>query len=89
MAQCLRAPAADHPLVQCGPLLQGIEGPVNYVVTLNPPRPIAKERIIYETVYHHPLYTAASVETHALLPQIQDRGGVVWAGAWCGGPPTR
>ena len=65
-------------------LLQGIEGPVNYVVTLNPPRPIAKERIIYETVYHHPLYTAASVETHALLPQIQDRGGVVWAGAWCG-----
>ncbi len=65
-------------------LLQGIDGPVNYVVTLNPPREIAREKIIYETTYHHPLYTAASVDTHALLPQLQGRRGVAWAGAWCG-----
>ena len=65
-------------------LLQGIPGPVNYIVTLNPPRPIAPASVLYETTYHHPLYTAASVETHALLAQIQNRAGIAWAGAWCG-----
>jgi predicted NAD/FAD-binding protein len=65
-------------------LLQCIPGPVNYIVTLNPPRPIAPAAVLYETTYHHPLYTAASVETHALLPQIQNRNGLCWAGAWCG-----
>ncbi len=65
-------------------LLQGIPGPVNYIVTLNPPRPVAPAALLYETTYHHPLYTAASVETHALLPQIQNRAGISWAGAWCG-----
>lgn len=65
-------------------LLQGLPGPTQYIVTLNPPRPIAPEKILYETVYQHPLYTAASVDSHALLPQIQNRRGLVWAGAWCG-----
>jgi uncharacterized protein len=65
-------------------LLQRIPGPVNYIVTLNPPRSVAAGAVLYETTYHHPLYTAASVETHALLPQIQNRGGIAWAGAWCG-----
>jgi predicted NAD/FAD-binding protein len=65
-------------------LLQGLPGPVNYVVTLNPPRAIAPDKVLYQVTYHHPLYTAASVETHALLPQIQNRRGIAWAGAWCG-----
>lgn len=65
-------------------LLQGLPGPRNYVVTLNPTRAIAREKVLYETTYHHPLYTAASVETHALLPQVQNRAGITWAGAWCG-----
>jgi len=65
-------------------LLQRIPGSVNYIVTLNPPRPIAPAKVLYETTYHHPLYTAASVETHALLPQVQNRNGICWAGAWCG-----
>jgi len=65
-------------------LLQGIDGPVQYVVTLNPAREIPRERILYETTYAHPHYTAASVETHALLPQIQNPGAIVWAGAWTG-----
>ncbi len=65
-------------------LLQRIPGPTNYIVTLNPPRPVAPAALLYETIYHHPLYTAASVETHALLPQIQNRAGISWAGAWCG-----
>jgi predicted NAD/FAD-binding protein len=65
-------------------LLQGIPGPVNYIVTLNPPRPIAADKVLYETTYMHPLYTAASVDTHALLPLVQNRRGIAWAGAWCG-----
>lgn len=65
-------------------LLQGIAGPVNYVVTLNPPREVAPDKVLYETVYMHPLYTAASVASHALLPLIQNRRGLAWAGAWCG-----
>jgi len=74
----------DQPI--CGSywmnLLQGIAGPVNYVVSLNPVREVPKEKIIYETIYHHPHYGPASVMTHERLPQIQGRGGVWFAGAW-------
>lgn len=62
--------------------LQGIAGPVNYIVTLNPQREIAKEKIIYDTAYHHPHYTPASVATHARLPEIQGKRGIWFAGAW-------
>lgn len=65
-------------------LLQGIPGPVNYLVTLNPTRPIPRGKILYETVYAHPFYSAASVDTHALLAQVQDASSVVFAGAWGG-----
>ncbi|MEQ1439171.1 FAD-dependent oxidoreductase [Fontimonas sp. SYSU GA230001] len=65
-------------------LLQGIPGPVNYVVTLNPTRDIAADRILYDTVYEHPHYGTASLGTHAGLDQIQDAGGLWWAGAWSG-----
>ncbi|MES0873180.1 NAD(P)/FAD-dependent oxidoreductase [Sinimarinibacterium thermocellulolyticum] len=65
-------------------LLQGIAGPVNYVVTLNPTREIAPERIVYDTVYHHPHYGPDSVRTHRQLAGIQGKGGLWWAGAWTG-----
>lgn len=65
-------------------LLQGIPGPVNYIVTLNPTREIPRNKILYDTVYHHPHYGSGSVMTHEQLPQIQNRRGIVWAGAWCG-----
>lgn len=65
-------------------LLQGIPGPVNYVVTLNPSRPIPADRILYDTVYHHPHYGPDSVNTHRRLADIQGSGGLWWAGAWTG-----
>ena len=65
-------------------LLQGIPGPVNYIVTLNPQREIPRDKIIYETDYEHPHYGASSVMTHERIAQIQGRGGLWWAGAWCG-----
>ena len=63
-------------------LLQGIQGDVNYIVTLNPPREIDPARVLYDTVYEHPHYGPASVETHRRLPSVQGRGGVWFAGAW-------
>jgi predicted NAD/FAD-binding protein len=64
--------------------LQGIPGPVNYIVTLNPRREPAAAKVLYDTVYHHPHYAAASVETHRRLPEVQGRGGLWFAGAWTG-----
>ena len=65
-------------------LLQGIPGPVNYIVTLNPTREVPAERVLYDTLYHHPHYGAASAMTHRRLPEIQGRGGLWFAGAWTG-----
>lgn len=65
-------------------LLQGISGPVNYVVTLNPTRPIPADRILHDTVYDHPHYGPDSVRTHRRLAGIQGSGGLWWAGAWTG-----
>lgn len=62
--------------------LQGIPGPVNYIVTLNPTREIATRKILLDTVYHHPHYGPRSVETHRDLGRIQGRGGLWFAGAW-------
>lgn len=62
--------------------LQGIPGEVNYVVTLNPTREIPPAKVLYDTVYHHPHYGPASVMTHERLPDIQNRRGVWFAGAW-------
>lgn len=65
-------------------LLQGIPGPVNYIVTLNPTREVPRDRVLYETTYHHPHYGADSVMTHRRLAEIQGRGGLWFAGAWTG-----
>ena len=62
--------------------LQGIPGPVNYIVTLNPLREVPAEKVLYDILYDHPHYGPESVMTHAQLPQIQGRGGVWFAGAW-------
>lgn len=62
--------------------LQGIEGPANYVVTLNPTREIAPQHVLLDTVYHHPHYGPRSVATHRDLARIQGRGGLWFAGAW-------
>lgn len=64
--------------------LQGIPGDTQYVVTLNPVREIPRDKILFETTYHHPHYAADSVMTHRELAALQGRGGLWWAGAWCG-----
>ncbi|EIE24233.1 cyclopropane fatty acid synthase [Coccomyxa subellipsoidea C-169] len=67
-------------------------------VTLNPPRPPAAERTIRHLHLAHPVFSSASYEAQQRLPSVQARlplsfvslvlqsgkGGIYYAGAWCG-----
>ncbi|MFI4981838.1 MAG: NAD(P)/FAD-dependent oxidoreductase [Nevskiales bacterium] len=63
-------------------LLQNLDTPTQYIVSLNPPRPPRPETVLYQTRYEHPLYTPATILAQRRLPQIQGRNRVWWAGAW-------
>ena len=64
--------------------LQALEAPVNYFVTLNPPRAPRDGTVLYRCDYAHPVYRAATVQAQRRLPMIQNRHRIVWAGAWTG-----
>jgi predicted NAD/FAD-binding protein len=64
--------------------LQSIPGDTPYIVTLNPEIPPAAEKILYHTVYDHPLYNAAAVQAQKQLPEIQGRRRTWFCGAWTG-----
>ena len=55
-------------------------GPV--LVTLNPLHRPDPALLQGEWIYHHPLYNAAAVRSQSLLPRIQNRRGISYAGAW-------
>lgn len=63
-------------------LLQRIPGPVNYIVSLNPPRPPRADTVLYQTRYAHPQYNPGTIRAQEQLLQIQGRNRVWWAGAW-------
>lgn len=64
--------------------LQSIPGPVNYIVSLNPPRPPRADSVLYQTRYAHPQYGSGILQSQAALREIQGRRQVWWAGAWTG-----
>lgn len=64
--------------------LQGLAGPRQYIVTLNPPRPPRPDTVIYEVDYHHPQYRPSSLETRRRLPEVQGRRRTWYCGAWTG-----
>jgi len=64
--------------------LQRLQDARPWLVTLNPDREPAAGTIHDETTLDHPVYGANSRRTHTLLPLTQGRGGLYWAGAWCG-----
>ena len=56
--------------------LQGLEEPLDYVVTLNPGRPIRAGRALARMTYRHPIYTPEAVATHGELDGLNvGRGG--------------
>jgi predicted NAD/FAD-binding protein len=62
--------------------LQPLRTDQQWFVSLNPPRPPAREGVVYETTYTHPQYTPATIAAQRRLPEIQGAKRVWWAGAW-------
>jgi uncharacterized protein len=54
------------------------------VVSLNPVRPIAQEKILGEYDYAHPVFDLAAVAAQGRIPTLQGKNGCYFAGAWMG-----
>jgi len=54
------------------------------MVSLNPLREPAREHVLAEFDYEHPVFDARAIEAQRRLPSLQGRGGVWFAGAWTG-----
>lgn len=65
-------------------LLQNIDEATPLFVSLNPLREPRDELVHAELDYAHPVFDTATVEAQGALERIQGRGGVWYAGAWCG-----
>ncbi|HUH01615.1 MAG TPA: FAD-dependent oxidoreductase [Kofleriaceae bacterium] len=64
--------------------LQGLPGPTDYFVTLNPARPIAPGAVLHRQRFAHPIFDAAAIRAQAGLAAVQGSGGVYLCGAWTG-----
>lgn len=77
-------PAAPCSVSYCMNLLQGIESPRPFVVTLNRSDAIDPAHVLARMHYHHPVYTHASVAAQARRADISGRGRTWYAGAYWG-----
>jgi predicted NAD/FAD-binding protein len=68
----------------CMNLLQGIESPEPFVVTLNRSAAIDPAKVLRRMQYHHPVYSHASVAAQARKAEIQGRNRTWFAGAYWG-----
>jgi predicted NAD/FAD-binding protein len=63
-------------------ILQRLDAPVPFLVTLNHGDAIDPRRIIRRINYHHPLYTPASVDAQARHREIDGARATYYCGAW-------
>lgn len=68
----------------CMNLLQGIDAPEPFVVTLNRTDAIDPAKILRKIRYHHPVYSHASVAAQARKAEIQGKRRTWFAGAYWG-----
>lgn len=68
----------------CMSLLQGIDAPEPFVVTLNRTDAIDPAKILRRMRYHHPVYSHASVAAQARKAEIQGQRRTWFAGAYWG-----
>lgn len=68
----------------CMNVLQGLRAPEPLVVTLNPTRPVAPERVLKRMVYAHPMFTPLAVKAQAAEALIQGHRNTWFAGAYWG-----
>jgi len=62
--------------------LQPLPWETPVVVSLNPGRTIAADKMIGEYDYSHPVFDATAVDAQRRLPQIQGRSNTWYCGAW-------
>lgn len=77
-------PGAECSVSYCMNLLQGLDAPEPFVVTLNRTAAIDPTKIIAKMTYHHPVYTHAGVAAQARQAELQGRRRTAFAGAWWG-----
>lgn len=68
----------------CMNLLQGIDSPLPFVVTLNRSEAIDPAKVLRRMDYHHPVYTHASVAAQSRKAEIQGVNRTWFAGAYWG-----
>lgn len=64
--------------------LQGISGPEEYCVTLNPKREISKERVIREIEYTHPVFSQAAIRSQESLSNLNGVRNTWFCGSYFG-----
>jgi predicted NAD/FAD-binding protein len=64
-------------------ILQHIEAPVTFCVTLNKTGAIAADKILGRYQYSHPVFSTQSFAAQQRLQAINGSGGVWFCGAWC------
>lgn len=65
-------------------LLQGLVTSRQYLVTLNRPSAYDEKQVIARIVYHHPIYTNASMATQASLPSLNGARNTWFCGSYFG-----
>ena len=68
----------------CMSLLQNIQSPEPFVVTLNRSAAIDPDKVLARMQYHHPVYSRASVAAQARKAEIQGQRHTWFAGAYWG-----
>jgi predicted NAD/FAD-binding protein len=63
-------------------ILQRLDAPQPFLVTLNHTDAIDPERVLRRMTYHHPLYTPASVAAQARHREIDGAQATYYCGAW-------
>ena len=63
-------------------ILQRLDAPTPFLVTLNRSEAIDPARIIKRITYHHPLFTPASVAAQARQRELNGAGATYYCGAW-------
>ena len=63
-------------------ILQRLDAPTPFLVTLNRSDAIDPARIIKRITYHHPLYTPASVAAQARQRELNGVRATYYCGAW-------
>lgn len=79
-----RAAGGPCSVSYCMNLLQGLDAPETFIVTLNDAGTVRPETVLRRLRYAHPLYTAAAVAAQRRRQELQGRRRTWYAGAYWG-----